>query len=99
MSKNYDEGSVLTAVARRGVKVDYTNHLRPTLVVPMDGIGIHTWDKLDFLVNHCHYGLIRATGSAIKTENNKPSKKGESTKRDRKSHTLTDKTKKSNKRK
>lgn len=53
--KHYDEKSVVNHL-NRFTNVSASNK---TVSIPRSGIGIHTAGKVDFLVNHCGYTLLR----------------------------------------
>lgn len=69
MSKNkYDEGKVINQLARRGVTIDYATHY---IQVPIDGtviVGIHSWGKIDYLVNYCGWRCAGVVASEIQKQ-------------------------------
>lgn len=103
MSK-YDEASALTALGKKGVKVNLMNVGHPILGIPMDStnFGIGSWGKVDFLCHYCGYSwtYVKGTGK-VSTNLNKDVDKvrKNNSKRERKARELTDKTKKRNNKK
>ena len=103
MSK-YDEASALAALGKKGVKVNFMTATHPVLCIPQDStnFGIGSWGKVDFL---CHYGgyswvYIKGTGKVSANLNKDVDKiRKNNSKRERKAHELTDKTKKRNNKK
>lgn len=103
MSK-YDEASALVALGKKGVKVNLMNASHPVLGIPQDStnFGIGSWGKVDFLCHYCGYSWTYIKGSGkISANLNKGVEKVRkaNSKRDRKAHELTDKTKKRNNKK
>lgn len=63
MEKKHDEKKDLKCVSRIA-KID-GNHI----IIPINAIiGIHTWGRIDFLVNYCGYVLNRGSNT-IKPSN------------------------------
>lgn len=58
--KRYDENSALKSVLKvSGSRVE-RNGAYKYICIPVNAlVGIHTWGKVDYLVHHCDYGLIR----------------------------------------
>lgn len=56
MSKHkYDAKKVVSKLLNKGLNIDWSTN---TILVPTDGViivGIHSWGKIDFLVNYCNY--------------------------------------------
>lgn len=98
MSK-YDEASALVALGKKGVKVNLINPGHPILGIPVDSInfGIGSWGKVDYLCHYCGYtwSYIKGSGkiTASLAKGLAKTRKAETSKRDRKAHNLTDKTK------
>ena len=93
----HDENKVLKSISRI-CKVDYSS-----LTLQLNKgthIGIKTWGKLDFLVHYCGWSITWGTGTVIdKTNINEEKKSIRATKKQKKEHQLTDKSKRNNKKK
>lgn len=66
--KKYDEGKVINQLASRGITIDYVGHY---IQVPKDGtviVGIHTWGKIDYLVNYCGWRCVGVMASELQKQ-------------------------------
>lgn len=55
---------------RRVQKVAFVNQVNKTISCKKGtNIGIHTWGRIDFLVNHCGYVFVWDNGSVVQSEN------------------------------
>ena len=91
----HDENKDLKSVAKVA-RVNYGS--KRIFYDPNTTIGIRRWGRIDYLVHHCGYSLIRMKGagkSDADTQSDKP--KARELKKAAKAPKLTDKTKKKNK--
>ncbi len=89
MAKKHDEKSDLKSVSRVA-RID-GNHI---IIGDKSVIGIHTWGRIDYLVNYCGYVVNYQAGAKannIKFDDDKKSIREH--KRIKKEHKLTDKRK------
>lgn len=54
---NFNEANVVRSLSNRGIKVDT---VRQVINIPLEGVGIKTWGKIDFLTNYCKYTVTRS---------------------------------------
>lgn len=100
--KKHDETKDVALLRRRGIKVEITPSItgkgtRKVLVVPTTDVGIRTWGRIDFLVNHCDYGMVRRNGFFATLKEEKKSSR--EAKKEKKAPKLQDKSKKQHKKK
>lgn len=89
MSKKHDEAKDIAILRRKGVKVE-RDGMNKHLIIPKNTLGIRYLGKIDFLVNYC--GYIPIYGNSLATSTTE-SKSFRDTKKQKKEHKLTDKTK------
>ena len=58
MGKHYDENKVVNLLAKQGIKTTRQGVFDCITLYKGRSYGIHTWGKLDYLVNYCHYHII-----------------------------------------
>lgn len=58
MGKHYDENKVVNILAKQGIRTKWEFGTNCVVLNKSKSYGIHTWGKLDYLVNHCHYHII-----------------------------------------
>lgn len=58
MGKHYDESKVMTALGKQGIRFKREFGSNCVVLNKSRSYGIHTWGKLDYLVNHCHFHII-----------------------------------------
>lgn len=89
MAKKHDERKDLRSVSRVA-RID-GNHIT---VGDTSAVGIHTWGKIDFLVNYCGYHLHYERGAkASNLRFDKANTSAREAKKIRKEHKLTNKKK------
>lgn len=89
MAKKHDERKDLRSVSRVA-RID-GNHI---IVGDKSAVGIHTWGKIDFLVNYCGYHLHYERGAkASNLRFDEANTSAREAKKIRKEHKLTNKKK------
>ena len=93
MAKRHDENKCLRSFNRIG-RVDIYDK---TLQAPKNAvIGIHLWGKIDYLVNYCGWHFVW-NNDVSPTYNKNLDESNDAKKKQNKEHKLTDKTKKTSK--
>lgn len=91
----HDENKDVRLVSR----IAKVNTVEKTIKAPKGTlIGIRTWGRIDFLTNYCDYTFIWDNSAGIGIATNDSDASSKRTKKQKKEHQLTDKTKR-NKRK
>lgn len=88
MAKEYTEESVLRAISRIA-KINYSTKC---ISINKANAGLKTQGKLDFLINHCGWGVVY-TNTPINNSDDYKSSTVRDAKKVAKEHKLTDKTK------
>lgn len=52
MKKNHNETDCIQFLKKKGV-IFKDNGIQMTMIIPSNALGIHSWGRVDFLVNHC----------------------------------------------
>ena len=92
MAKRHDENKCLRSFGRIG-KVGYDK----TLQAPKNAvIGIHLWGKIDYLTKYCGWHFVW-NNDVSPTYNRNSDESNDAKKKQKKEHKLTDKTKKTSK--
>lgn len=92
----HDENKCLRSFSRIG-KVDYSS--RTLKASKSATIGIHLWGKIDFLTKYCGWHFVWNNSAGIGVDFNDNKTSARDAKKAKKEHQLTDKTKKSSKKK
>lgn len=67
MGKHYDENKVVNILAKQGIRTKWEFGSNCVVLNKSRSYGIHTWGKIDYLVNYCNF-RITWINDAIKDE-------------------------------